>query len=765
MSLAAEEWRDVRRPASERAAALLKQMTPAEKLGQLGSIWETDSAADFAPSVDGDAPLTEMQSFANGLGQLTRVFGTEPVTVAAGVAQLRDYQRKVTEAGRFGIPAIAHEECLTGVAAWGATVYPTPLAWGATFNEMLVHEMAEAIGSDLRSLGVHQGLAPVLDVTRDYRWGRVEETLGEDPYLVGQLGSAFVSGLEGAGVVATLKHFAGYSASRGGRNHAPVSMGRRELADIVLAPFETAIRQGGARSVMCAYTDLDGVPSALDHELLTGILRDAWGFTGTVVADYWAIPFAVSMHRVADNARVAGIRALTAGLDVELPTTVAYSSALLDAIVSGELDSEALDRSALRHLTMKAQLGLLDGRDAVPANAESTVLNSERNRRIAASLAEESLVLLQNRAAVPLDRAARIALIGPAAFEPACLLGCYSFPNHVLSHRPEHPWGIDVPSIEDACRQEFTDARIDVARGAEIMTESTELLADALTVARGADVVVLVVGDKSGLFGRGTSGEGCDAADLQLPGGQHQLAIEVLATGVPVVLVVVSGRPYALGDYMGAAAIVQAFLPGQEGARAIAGLLSGRLSPSGRLPVQIPRRRHNFSTYLEPPLGRAASGISSIDPTPLFPFGFGLTASNIEYEQLSAPPVLGAGESMQVEVRVVNRGHRDAVEVIQVYASGRVASVVQPTARLIAFARVKVAASRAVNVRFEIHADRLTVTGPDGFRRWEGGAVRIAAGPSSEDLNVGADVQLAPGSANATQSIGVTRSRWTVEDA
>src|ERR1700761_8825061 len=240
-------------------------MTLEEKTAHLASVW-------MGASGDGDGVAPMQNQFftheqppfevlvKNGLGQLTRVFGTRPVTAAAGMSALASLQARVADASRFGIPAVAHEECLTGFAAWGATIFPPPLAWGASFDPALVGEMAAAFGATMRAVGVHQGLAPVLDVTRDYRWGRVEETLGEDPYLVGAVGTAYVQGLQSAGVQATLKHFAGYSASRAGRNHAPVSMGPREFADVILPPFEMAIRIGGARSVMPAYIDIDGVP-------------------------------------------------------------------------------------------------------------------------------------------------------------------------------------------------------------------------------------------------------------------------------------------------------------------------------------------------------------------------------------------------------------------------------------------------------------------------------------------------------------------------
>lgn len=306
-------WHDTTLTPEARADALLAAMTLQEKTAQLVGVWvgASDEGGEVAPfQHDMEEPVDLDELLPHGLGQLTRPFGTAPVDPAVGALSLARTQERITGANRFGIPALAHEECLAGFATWGATAYPVPLSWGATFHPELVGEMAAAIGRDLRSVGVHQGLAPVLDVVRDARWGRVEETIGEDPYLVGTVATAYVRGLESAGVVATLKHFAGYSASRAGRNLAPVGMGARERADVILPPFEMAVRESGVRSVMHAYTDTDGIPSAADGPLLTGLLRDTWGFGGTVVADYFGIAFLKTLHGVAGSYGEAAAAAL-----------------------------------------------------------------------------------------------------------------------------------------------------------------------------------------------------------------------------------------------------------------------------------------------------------------------------------------------------------------------------------------------------------------------------------------------------------------------
>jgi beta-xylosidase len=726
-------WNDTRASPEERAAALLAELTPQEKLAQLVSTWPGSEDLDEAV-----APLQESHlhalpfadAIAHGIGHLTRPFGTAPIDPVEGVERLRTLQRQVIAANRFGIPAIAHEECLTGLTAWRATVYPTPLALAATFDPEAVREMANAVGHDMAAIGVHQGLAPVLDVVRDYRWGRVEETFGEDPYLVSELAANYVTGLQSAGVIATLKHFAGYSASRGARNHAPVSIGERELRDVILIPFEKAVVKAGARSVMNSYTELDGIPTASDERLLTRVLRDEWGFTGTVVSDYWAIGFLASMHRLVDGFPDAGALALTAGIDVELPHALGFTEELLDRV-----PGHILDRAVLRVLTQKAELGLLDVERETPSDPEPA-LDSPRNRGIAVRLAEQSVVLLANDADVlPLAAdARRIAVIGPAADDSGCLFGCYSFPNHVLPNFPDAALGVAAQTVLDAIRAEFPDAVIEYERGAEILSDDESGMPAAVASARRADLVVLVVGDRSGMFGHGSSGEGCDVLDLRLPGSQEHLVEAVLATDVPVVTVVVSGRPYAIGGHVArSAAALQVFFPGQEGAAAIAGTLSGRVAPSGRLPVQIPGEASaQPGTYLAPPLALRSEGISNLDPTPAFPFGFGLAYTEFTFGDLvvSASEIPTSGE-LVVRLDVENIGPRAGVAVPQLYLSDPVARVTRPVRQLVGFGRAALEAGQRAIVEFRVSADLASYTGRGGQRVVEPGEIVLTVAPDA----------------------------------
>src|SRR5664280_88461 len=345
-------WGDPLREPGERVDYLLKHMTVKEKISQLVGLWVGADAAGagVAPHQDDmsqDAPVWA-DAIAGGLGQLTRPFGTGPVEPSVGARALSASQTEIVAANRWGVRAVVHEECLAGFTAWQATNYPVPLAWGASFDPELVQEMSALIGASMRSVGVHQGLAPVLDVTRDYRWGRTEETIGEDPYLVATIATHYVRGLESSGIVATLKHFAGYSASRSGRNLAPVSIGPREFADVILPPFEMAIRDGGARSVMHSYADVDGIPAAANRELLTGLLREEWGFTGTVVSDYFGVKFLQSLHGIAGSEGEAACLALTAGVDVELPTVHCFGSPLAQEIAAGRIAESTIDDAVRR---------------------------------------------------------------------------------------------------------------------------------------------------------------------------------------------------------------------------------------------------------------------------------------------------------------------------------------------------------------------------------------------------------------------------------
>jgi len=750
-------------PLTERVATLLAAMTLDEKLAQLYGLWigfgdgavvapEMDTAADSAP---------EFADFAaGGLGQLTRVYGSKPVLPAKGLATLIGYQTWVRDNTRLPIGILAHEECLTGLAAWTATTFPTPLAWASGFDPVAVHAMGEAIGETMRALGVHQGLAPVLDVVRDVRWGRVEETMGEDPYVIATLGKAYVEGVQSQGIIATLKHFAGYSNSRAGRNLAPVHAGPREVADIFLFPFEVAVLDGRVGSVMPAYVEIDGVPVHGDRYLLTEVLREQWGFTGTVVSDYFGVAFLKKEHGVVADLAAAAAESLVAGLDVELPTGDAFREADFAARCAADPDlARAVDTAVGRVLMQKEALGLLDV-DAEIARLEGLLaaapesLDPPAHRAVAKQLADESVILLANDGTLPLAGGAmrRIGVVGPNADRVAALFGCYSFVNHVLEHNPGVEAMIAAPTILEAIRAEFPAATVAYAEGCTVREPDTSGIAAAVAVAQESDVVIAVVGDQSGLFGRGTSGEGCDADSLDLPGVQPELLDAVLATGTPVVLVVVTGRPYAIGAFAErAVATVQAFFPGEEGAQAVAGVLSGRINPSGHLPVSVPRSLGVLPySYLHPQLGDPG-GVSSIDTAPQFAFGHGLSYTQFEFEDFTTSTTVPTTGWIEVSARVRNTGAVDGTCLVQVYGHDPVASVTRPLRQLLTYARVAVPAGGSETVRCRIPAARFAFHNRALARVVEPGTVRVWLGWDCEHPATGInEVELTGGIAPVT---------------
>ena len=771
----ATPWRDRELSPVERVDALIALMSLEEKVAQLVGVWVGADASGGGVAPHQATMTSELPPWdtviQHGLGQLTRPFGTAPVDPVRGTRSLAASQAQIMAASRFGIPAQVHEECLTGFAAWRATVYPTPLCWGASFDPDLVERMAGKIGRSMRAVGVHQGLAPVLDVTRDYRWGRTEETIGEDPYLVGTVGAAYVRGLEGAGVVATLKHFAGYSASRGGRNLAPVPMGPRELADVILPPFEMALRLGGARSVMHSYAEIDGVPVAADERLLTGLLRGDWGFSGTLVADYFAVRFLQTLHGVAAGAGDAAGLALRAGIDVELPTVDTFGAPLIEAVRAGAVEEALIDRAVRRVLTQKAELGLLDaGWQPLPDGVDEVRLDDAEGRDLALRLARESIVLLRNAGDVlPLAAHQRVALVGPLADDPMAMLGCYTFPTHVGVRHPGHGLGVDIPSLRETLAG--ATPRLTYVPGCTVTGDDTSGIAAAAAAAADSDVCVVAVGDRAGMFGRGTSGEGCDATDLRLPGVQADLVRAVLATGTPVVLVLLTGRPYALGAELEAAAgIVQAFFPGQLGAQALAEVLTGEVNPSGRLSVSVPRDSGAVpATYLTPPLGRR-SEVSSVDPTPAFPFGHGLSYTAFEWSDAAADgelewPVDG---QVRVGVTVRNVGRRPGTEVVQLYLHDPVAQTTRPVVRLVGYTRVPLEPGEQARVTFEVPADVASFTGLHGRRIVEPGDVELRFGRSSAQTTAVVALRLVGEQREVGQRrhlVSATRTEFTREEA
>lgn len=752
-------WRNPALDPDTRLDLLMKEMTLEEKVSQLGSIWlgfgdhkeESKSQTDNVPVINevSTQPSWE-EAIKDGLGHLTRVWGTKPLEPGAGLRRVVELQSEIIQSTRLGIPATVHEECLTGFATKGATTYPTPLGLAATFNPEIIEEIGAAIGKDLRSAGVHHALAPVLDVVRDYRWGRVEETMGEDPLLVSLASSAYVRGIQSSGVVATLKHFAGHSSSRVARNHGPVSAGWREMYDIYIRPFAAAIKDAQVGSVMNSYTDVDGEPCTSSVRLMTEVLRDELEFGGVVVSDYWSISYLELMHRVASSPQESGVLALKAGIDVELPFTRCYGNNLVEAVRAGLIEEKYVDRACRRVLSQKLSQGLLDENYSAEDDVVSELeldLDSEVNRKLAKRAAVDSIVLLTNpNNILPLRPSyEKIALIGPCSDDGAAFLGCYSFANHVMSQHPGQGLGINVPTIKDAIQRHFSTAKITHHVGVPVKAFDESGIPQAKAAVEQADLAIIVVGDRAGLFGEGTSGEGNDVADLRLPGAQQNLLDECLATNTPCVVISVSGRPYYLGPNIDSAeAVLQAFMPGQEGANALLDVLVGNHSPSGRLPVQIPDTISGQpSTYLEPKYGMPGLGMTPVDAVVKYPFGHGLSYSSFEYSNFEiSKEIIGADGMVDVSFTVTNTGEQNSSDVAQIYFEDPVASVARPVRQLVEFRKLSLAAGESKKLFFEIPATAFSYYSASYERVLDEGIIELLIGRSSQNILHQAKIQI-----------------------
>jgi beta-glucosidase len=754
-------YRDAGLPVEERVDDLLARMRVEEKVAQLGSAWvfQLMRGEQFAPD-------RADEICRDGLGQVTRVAGASVFTADRAARIANQIQHRLVEGTRLGIPAIVHEEICSGVMARGSTVFPQAIGVASTFEPELNEAMAAAIRVQMRRAGAQQGLAPVLDVCRDPRWGRTEETYGEDPYLVARMGSAFVRGLQGAdlseGVIATAKHFVGYGASEGALNWAPAHISKRELREVFLHPFEAAVRKDGLRSIMHGYHELDGVPCAASAELMTGILREGWGFDGIVVSDYFAIHQLAVYHHLAADKRQAAAQALGAGIDVELPSTDCFGAPLLSAIEGGQIDGATVDEAVRRILRLKFALGLFE-HPYVDEDAALAAVDTDLHRSLAGTVARKSLVLLRNDGVLPLAASpGAIAVIGPNAHEVRHMMGDYSYPAHIESliemrdggNLFEIPMPDDITfskvalegvSILDALRARYGEA-VRYERGCGVNDVDTSGIAAAVEAATAADVVVLVVGDKAGPTRSCTSGEGRDRSSLDLPGVQEELARAVLATGTPVITVLVAGRPCGSEElHAQSAAVLVAWLPGQEGGKAVGDVLAGACNPGGKLAISFPRSAGQLPVFY----GHKVSGGRShwhgayVDgPTsPLYPFGFGLSYTRFQLrDPLVATPEVGVGEAVRVIVSVDNVGDVAGEEVVQVYVRDLQASVTRPVLELKSFARVAVDPGASRTVQFDIPIGQLGYYDRDLEYVVEAGEMDILIGSSADELTLAGTV-------------------------
>jgi beta-xylosidase len=776
--MATHPYKDSQLSIAQRVSDLLGRMTLPEKIAQMHSCWLILSADGnhrirtdpFCQSATTDN-IKEMLRL--GVGQITRPLGTHPVNPKEGVRALNGLQKFLVEETRLGIPALSHEECLTGLMVKGATLFPSALNYGSTWNPNLIEAVGHEIAREAKQIGCHQGLAPVLDISRDVRWGRTEETMGEDPYLVGVLGTRYVKGLQGKNreLLATLKHYVGHSFSEGARNHAPVHLGFKELNDIFMLPFEMAVKQANAGSVMPAYHDIDNEACHASRFLLTEVLRNEWGFDGLVVADYAGINLLYTHHGLAKDRAEAAALAFNAGLDVELPG-FECAEHLLQAVERGRISQAKINEIVARVLTEKIRLGLFEN----PYASENEVsLQSGIARDLAKEVALQSAVLLENNGILPLDASKKptLAVIGPTADDQLAMFSGYSFPVHLIAANMQEEEQVRYAKTPlQALIERFGPKSVRYAKGCDILIErnpeapvfpgdvdadtlaglertspisrDASQIPDAVACARQCDVAIAFVGDLAGLFQTGTVGEGSDTDTLQLPGVQQELLKEVIATGTPTIIVMTSGRPYALNGLEDkAAAILMAFQPGQEGADAIADLLTGKVNPSGRLVVSIPKNVGAVPYYYNHKLKSSGTPVAYHFGSK-YSFGFGRAYTSFEYSALTIREdrVNINDGAIALSLKLENSGEREGCEVVQVYVRDVYASLVRPVKELKAFERVTLLPKQRAMVSFTIPVDMLNFTNVHNRRMVEPGEFEIMVGASSGDIRLRGRVEV-----------------------
>ncbi len=751
LSACSMDYHDSSLSPERRVKALLKQMTLEEKVGQLlcplgWPVYErtetdiaiTDVYRQFINEQHGGMLWATFR--ADPWTQKTLENGLNP-TLAAHL--YNELQRYAIDSTRLGIPLILAEEAPHGHMAIGTTVFPTSIGMAATWDTGLIEEVGRAIAAELRAQGGHIGYGPVIDLARELRWSRVEETYGEDVELTSQMAAAMVRGTSpkhngfDKGIISTLKHFVAYGIPEGGHNGNPSFVGQRELRQNFLPPFKAAIDEG-ALSVMTSYNSIDGVPTTGNPQLLRGVLRNEWGFDGFVVSDLLSIDGLAGSHHVVANLEDAAVQALDAGVDVDLGANC--YPLLVNAVHSGKISEKLIDEAVARVLKLKFQLGLFD-EPYIDETLPQSVVRSEEHVELAREVAREGVVLLENNGVLPLSKNARIAVIGPNADSQYNQLGDYT--------APQDEDNIVTPL--EGIRNAVGAKNVVYAKGCAIRDTKESDIAAAVRAARAADVAVVVVGGSSardfrteyidtgaavvddGSVSDMEAGEGFDRATLTLLGDQQKLLEAVKATGKPMVVVYIEGRPldkvWASGN---ADALLTQWYCGQEGGNALADVLFGDYNPAGRLPVSVPREVGQLPVYYNKnlPLGHDYVETSR---EPLYVFGYGLSYTKFEYSDLE---VSAYGDGANVSLCVENVGDRDGDEVVQVYVSDLLASVSHPMQQLRAFRRVNIGAGEKVKVEFDLDGDDFSIYDRNMNKTVEPGDFIISVGASSRDIRL-----------------------------
>lgn len=705
-------YKDAKLPAQQRAKDLLSRMTLEEKVGQM---LQLDGRSKAEENYDRMHP----GSFLHVLGQ-----------------QATELQQRARES-RLGIPLLFGIDAIHGHSFWpGATIFPTQLGLASSWNPGLLERVGRVTALEMSHTGVHWTFSPVFCLTRDLRWGRVGETFGEDPHVIGTLGAAMVRGYQGEdishrrSILACAKHFAGYSDTQGGRDSSEADISRRRLRSLFLPPFKHAVDNGCA-TLMTAYQAIDGVPCTASRWLLNEVLREEWGFEGLVVTDWRNVAEMVNGQRVCATYEEAAAKAVVAGNDLIMATPEFYKAALT-AAKSGALPEKFIDRACRRILHTKFAMGLFEDNRVYDEQGAKVVPGCADHRDVALEAARESVVLLRNVAGIlPLqpEKVRRIAVIGPNADNPIAQLGDWSLGTGQAGSG-EHPRE-SVVSVLDGIRARV-GGQCDVvhAPGGHLADSSSAGIEEAVGLAEDSDVAVVVVGDQQEYVGERRS-----TATLELMGGQKELLEAVYLSGTPMIAVLINSKPLAIPRLVRQArAIVEAWNPGMLGGAAVAEVLFGDINPCGKLTVSFPRHVGQQPVWYNQLPGQHGSSYADMTQDPLFPFGFGLSYTSFRYDHLSLESgKIKAGQNLHITVDVTNTGSRAGVETVQVYLSDLCTSATWPVKELRDFSRVPLEPGHTSIVSFDIPYDRLAIVNADGERVVEPGEFEVMVGPSSRD--------------------------------
>jgi beta-glucosidase len=760
-SSGAPVYKDTSKRVETRVEDLLQRMTVEEKAAQLITLWEQkDKVQTDAGVFD---PAKASKNFPAGVGQIARpsdkrgviqsnagAAGASARAINRDARDTAEYinvaQHWAVERTRLGIPILFHEEALHGYVARGATSFPQSIALASTWDPALLERVFSVAAREMRARGATLALAPVVDVARDPRWGRIEETYGEDPYLVSEMGLAAIRGFQGTKlplpsdkIMVTLKHMTGHGQPENGTNVGPAHLGQRELREVFFPPFERAVKELPVRSVMASYNEIDGVPSHANPWLLRDVLKKEWGFKGAVVSDYFAINELVTRHKMFGDVKDAAERAIKSGVDSETPDPQGYAH-LVELVREGRVSQALVDDAVRRVLRLKFESGLFEHPYPDVATAEAKTATPDAIS-LAREAARRAIVLLKNdKGVLPLDatRIHRLAVIGTHARNTP--IGGYSdVPRHVVSV---------VEGLQTAAQGRFT---VDYAEGVRL-TESScwacdevklidpqvnrKLGTEAVETARKADVIVMVLGDNEQLSREAWADNHLgDRSSLDLVGQQEELARAILALKKPTVVLLLNGRPLSV-NYLAenAPALLEGWYLGQETGNAVADVIFGRVNPGGKLPVSIARSVGQLPIfYNRKPTSRR--GYLFDTTKPLYPFGYGLSyTSFLMSAPIIARPTIRNGENAQVSVDVTNTGTRSGDEVVQLYVRDDQASVTRPLLELKRFQRISLQPGERRAVTFELKPDDLALWNMDMKRVVEPGSFTISAGPNSADL-------------------------------